>query len=435
MKSSSTKGGRPATGSLRWKNGQWWARISLPNGSRPWVELDPAITERDEDAARECAREVSALARATGAVPVTVRETFREYAERWLNEREKRGLTSVHSDRYRMRMHVFAVLGDIDVRRIGRTDVERLVRELDRKIASPADDAQHIAWKTAMNIWGLVTKLFDDAVHAKRLDLRVRDDDPTDKVRGPERGARKAKQFLYPSEFLKLVAAPDEKVPLHRRVLYAVAVYTFARAGELRALTWDDVDFEHRVIHITKAVDRHTGKVKSTKTGETRRIPIEPNVVALLESLKERATQKRCFALPPARKLALLVRDDLEAAGVSRAELFAGDETRKALTFHDLRATGITWMAVRGDEPLRIKQRAGHASFSTTEGYIREAENLIAMFGEVFPKLPADLIERLDGVSSPVSSRDKTSEQNPGEKQDSWRREGDSNPWYPCGHT
>ena len=51
------------------------------------------------------------------------------------------------------------------------------------------------------------------------------------------------------------------------------------------------------------------------------------------------------------------------------------DPTRKAMTFHDLRATAITWCAVRGDDPLKIKQRAGHASFSTTEGYIREAEN------------------------------------------------------------
>jgi hypothetical protein len=38
------------------------------------------------------------------------------------------------------------------------------------------------------------------------------------------------------------------------------------------------------------------------------------------------------------------------------------------------RATGITWMAVRGDDPLKIKQRAGHTTFQTIEGYIREAE-------------------------------------------------------------
>ncbi len=46
-------------------------------------------------------------------------------------------------------------------------------------------------------------------------------------------------------------------------------------------------------------------------------------------------------------------------------------------------------MAARGDHPLRIKQRAGHASFSTTEGYIREAENLGRSFGTVFPPLPS----------------------------------------------
>ena len=50
-----------------------------------------------------------------------------------------------------------------------------------------------------------------------------------------------------------------------------------------------------------------------------------------------------------------------------------------------------TWAAVRGDDPLRIKQRAGHASFSTTEGYIREAENLREGFGDVFPGLPPGL--------------------------------------------
>lgn len=60
--------------------------------------------------------------------------------------------------------------------------------------------------------------------------------------------------------------------------------------------------------------------------------------------------------------------------------------------FHDPRATGITWLAARGDDPLRIMQRAGHSSFSMTQIYIREAENLGASFGTVFPPLPADLL-------------------------------------------
>ena len=40
---------------------------------------------------------------------------------------------------------------------------------------------------------------------------------------------------------------------------------------------------------------------------------------------------------------------------------------------------------------LRIKQRAGHLGFSTTEIYIRVAENLRKGFGEVFPAFPPEL--------------------------------------------
>jgi hypothetical protein len=75
---------------------------------------------------------------------------------------------------------------------------------------------------------------------------------------------------------------------------------------------------------------------------------------------------------------------------VKRPQLFTNDTRHKHITWHDLRATGITWIAVGGDDPLRIKQRAGHATFSTTEGYIREAENLREGFGSPFPQLPTD---------------------------------------------
>ncbi len=59
------------------------------------------------------------------------------------------------------------------------------------------------------------------------------------------------------------------------------------------------------------------------------------------------------------------------------------------MTFYDLRATGITWRAIRGDEPLRIQRAAGHTGFDTTQGYIREAESVRDGVGEVFPSLLA----------------------------------------------
>ena len=104
--------------------------------------------------------------------------------------------------------------------------------------------------------------------------------------------------------------------------------------------------------------------------------------------------------MPDHEDRAILLRQHLQTAQVTRAELFESDAHRKHVTFHDLRATGITWSAVRGDDPLRIKQRAGHKAFSTTEGYIREAENLREGFGEPFPTLPAELT----GISASISA-------------------------------
>jgi hypothetical protein len=121
----------------------------------------------------------------------------------------------------------------------------------------------------------------------------------------------------------------------------------------------------------------------------------------------------------------------LRKAGVTRRELFEDTRTTKSLTWHDLRATGLTWMAVRGDEPLKIMQRAGHGRFETTQRYVREAENLRDGFGEVFPPLPVAL-SGASGVSVEFRFFDRNSSQVPSFYRGSWRGGRDSNPRPPA---
>jgi integrase len=333
-------------------------------------------------------------ARGRKAVDEATGETVEEYVDRWLAERVARGIASARlHDRGRLRKHAFPIFGLLEARTFGREDVERFVTDLDRKIRLDVEDDEHLSWKTASNVWVLVSKMCKDMVDAKRRELRVRDDNPAARVHPPERGEARAKNYLYPSEFRRLVECQAIRVKF--RMLYAVAVYTYARGGELAALEWSDVDLEHGIIHITKSVDAETRKVKSTKTGTTRRVPIEPELRPLLQRLHDErrgTTGGRVLWLPHHEDRAVLMREHLRVAGVERAELFANDTGHKHVTFHDLRATGITWAAVRGDDPLRIKQRAGHKAFSTTEVYIREAENLRDGFGSAFPHLPPDLL-------------------------------------------
>jgi integrase len=398
---NAARGGRPVKGSIQWadesKTIPVGVRVMKAGGKRQFIRFDPGTTRADALALAPVLAE-----RARHAVDENAGEVVSEYAKRWLADREARGIATVGHDRGRLGRHVLPAIGHLSVRTFDREAVERVVEDLDRKIMLDEDDEEHLSWKTASNVWVLVSKMCSDMADAKRRDLRVREDNPAGRVRPPERGEQRAKQYLYPSEFRRLVES--QAIDPAFRALYAFAVYTYARSNELAALTWDDVDLDHGVIHITKSVDRGTRKVKSTKTGTTRRIPVEPELAPLLARLhaaREKArgrSANRVLWMPDHEDRAILLRQHLQTAGVWRAELFASDAQRKHITFHDLRATGITWCAVRGDDPLRIKQRAGHKSFSTTEVYIREAENLREGFGEPFPSLPPDLTEVLVSV-------------------------------------
>jgi integrase len=69
---------------------------------------------------------------------------------------------------------------------------------------------------------------------------------------------------------------------------------------------------------------------------------------------------------------------------------------------HDLRATGIIWRALRGDDVLKIQHAVGHQSVATTQGYIRAAEVIGGDVGKPFPPLPSTILQR--SARSRVSS-------------------------------
>ncbi len=339
----------------------------------------------------EQARQGKAVMLPKDGQPLPEGEGYPAWVERWLASREAKGLTSVDTDRGRLKKWVAPVLKTKPLVAVTREDIEAIVEALDAAVQAGA-----VSWKTAVNIWGLVSKMFKDACASKTKALRVRKDNPAAGVPGPDRGAKKAKAYLYPSEFLKIAACPDISLAWRRAV--ALSVYLYVRPGELRALRLEeDVALETGTVHVHRSIDRE-GDAKTTKTKATRRVPVEPSLSPLVQALHAEAHgQGPLIELPDDRHLARALRGILKKAGITRPELFARDATRKNLTWYDLRATGITWMAIRGDDPLKIMSRAGHENFATTQGYIREAEAVRAGFGEVFPPLPACLLVPGDG--------------------------------------
>ena len=351
--------GRPATGNVKHRNGaqglRWYARITLESGERsPWLPLSADIKKDDEPGARAAALVLSKDTRERGGVRDSVKMTVEEYAKEWLKDREGR-VKSIRSDRARMRDHVLPLIALDDVRTIGRTRIELVRDDLDRKIGRG-----ELAWKTAANCWTACTSLFDEAVNSKKSALRVRQDNPCRDVRAPDRGAKKQKQYLHPSEVLAFLTC--ERIPLRWRRALAVGVYTFARDGELLALRCDagDIDVVHGTLSITRAYNQQTKRIEQTKSGDTRRFPIEPSLMPLLEVMHDEAGGKGpVLSLAPQGNMARKLRTFLKRAGVTRPELHEPSPTRKPMTWHDARATGITFMAIRGDAPADHPSQGG----------------------------------------------------------------------------
>jgi hypothetical protein len=297
-------------------------------------------------------------------------------------------------------LHIAPSIGRKHVRDWTKEDLRKLCSELDGKVQAKA-----IAWKTAINVWATATKIAGDSCESKNDELRCRSDNPAEGVRGPDRGDEVGEQCLYPTEFLTFVRC--ELVPLRWRRIVALAVYLYPRDAEIRALQCRDADTEHLSVRITKALDRRTGEMKTTKGKRNRNVPIEPEIAPLLEALKAELGDAGPLVpdMPSERDMARGLRRWLLKAGVDRHELHHRTPTTRPIRFHDLRATGITWMAVRGDDSIKIQRCTGHVDFDTTDRYIRMAEGLREGFGEPFPPLPPGLVSHAANARASVTSR------------------------------
>jgi integrase len=261
----------------------WPARITDPDGERVWIEGRFASRARAEEKSREAEkRDVTVAKMAPTPKASGDEESCDQWHDRYLAYCKQRGVGTTGDKKYRWGKRISARLQDRTMAQVMRDEIEGVRDDLDAAILDG-----RIAPKTAQNAWGELTVSFGEACSSKRKDLKVRDDNPTNGVQPPETGVGRAKCYPYPSEFLAIASCDD--VPLEWREIHTIAAYTYVRPGELWVLDWTDVDLDDEKIHITKAWDFKNKRIKSTKTHETRDVPIHPNLLPLLKRMHTRA--------------------------------------------------------------------------------------------------------------------------------------------------
>jgi hypothetical protein len=232
-----------------------------PANSAKLLDRMRKLAQQHKAAADAKARALVAWVREQQCPAASLDEAARGASRRWTDRRVIIFTEYGHTKAYLRKLLESAIEG---------TDrAEERIRVFDggmRMLSIPvvprliADDAT----LEAFNVWSVWTTAAKAAAGQWKKDksrkLRARDDNPCAGIAAPDRDGDKELQLLYPNEFIALISCED--VPLEYRRLYALVTYLFLRGGELKALTWPDVDIDRGIVSVRRTYDCNTGRIK-----------------------------------------------------------------------------------------------------------------------------------------------------------------------------
>ncbi len=335
------------------------------------VYKDRAGKRRWEAAGRYKKDAVSLLKRRESEVRTGVKPddiTFSEFADKWLCEYAAAHVKPRTFDHYEsaIRTHLKPVFGEYRLKDICPEQVDAFKAAKLREGKAPATINKLLV------ILGAIMK--------RAVVWRYIRENPVQYVSRVKQNHREM-DYLTPDEIRRLLedASPEY------RPLFATAVLTGARQGELLALRWGDLDLERRILYIRRTYYPGHGFTEPKSANGRRAIKISPELAAILREHKEATgggggdlifDNGTGNPIDATNMLAREFRPALERAGL------------RQVRFHDLRHTYAALQTASGENFKFIQQQMGHASITTT----------MDLYGHLLPEASEGAGERLDAL-------------------------------------
>ena len=261
--------------------------------------------------------------------------------------------STVASYRHAFQHRIVRKIGRLKVSEVDRRDIVSLIRSLQRD------------GRAAWTIRGTLTPLglfFDWAA-----DQGWRTGNPVRELRRGDRPkvAKKEHRNLTADDLWNLVNAATEE----RKAFVALLAFAGLGLSEALGLTWQDVDFDARVLHVRAQLQRQTLVRVPPKTARaTRYIEIDDGLLSILRSWKARSghSQEQHFVVvtktggpmdhhSAGRRLTTIVK----AAGLNVEGL-------PKITPHQLRYSFGSLLIDVGEATSRVSRLMGHADEAIT---------------------------------------------------------------------
>lgn len=321
--------------------------------------------------------------------------TFNEYLEHWLNfHKDNLKPKTIASYRSNIKCHIAPHLGQIKLIKLtplhlqscyslllkeGKVDLLTRQRDhSDPKIIKNAEtrlkklqtsDKKGLSSTSVVYIHRIIHKALNQAVKWQMVARNVADAVEVPKPEDPNI------QYLNRDQVNKFISLIKESPDYP---LIAAAVMTGMRQGEILGLRWQDVDFEHGVLHIRQQLQYLPESgffFKEPKQNSKRDVPIQLPLQAILRKVKKEQDEiKSIYAESEAEyndlDLVFCGADGspLDGCGVTKRfqRLLVKNEFPK-IRFHSLRHTFATMCRGAEINMEDIQDLLGHADISTTK--------------------------------------------------------------------
>ncbi|MCY4643195.1 MAG: tyrosine-type recombinase/integrase [Bacteriovoracales bacterium] len=288
---------------------------------------------------------------------------FEEYSKLWFEMKEDQGMARRTIDNFRSSLKNYLIPS------LGKTRLEKINHAKGLGIIRLCKQRGLGAVRTNTNLT-ILQQMLNDAV---RLDYLVRNPlKGMKKIKVPPRALR----YWLPVQVEQFLSKNFDN-PLYP--IFALALNTGMRRGELMGLCWDKVNLESRILEISRVRDRY-GLKDTTKTGAIRHIPLNDAALEVLTGLsRDKNHEVFTFAhqngsLPDVPHLSdRHFKKAVERAGVPR------------IRFHDLRTTYASNFVMAGGDIFALSKILGHTSVEMTAkkyaalhpSYMKETVNTV----------------------------------------------------------
>jgi len=285
--------------------------------------------------------------------------TFAELGETYLQNYAKSNKKSWKDDEYRIEANLKPFFGDKLLKDITPLIIENYRTE---RLASP------VTKSTVNREITIMKRMFNLAI-----DWNFADVNPVLKVKLFSEKDTQKQRILSEEEETKLLAVCID----YLNPIIVTALNTGMRRGEILNLNWKQVDLNKRQI-----------RVEQTKSGKTRIIPINDDLLqALLIEKESSGDSEYVFPNPKTGRPYVDVKKKFKEA--------CGKVGIKDLRFHDLRHTFATRLLASGVDIVTVRDLLGHFSVRITQRYTHSNQD---QKREAVQKLSRKLLKQAENL-------------------------------------